>query len=66
MKQITREADLSEEVKVLQSLNISVQKPAALVTHGAPSTAGKNIGVSWHVTSYVRNKTDINLRRYHC
>jgi hypothetical protein len=49
--------DLHDEIKkVLQMLNIPVQKLVSVVTDGAPSRAGKNCGLSSLVTKDVKKQ----------
>jgi hypothetical protein len=59
--------DLHDEIKkVLQMLNIPIQKLVSVVTDEAPSTAGKNCGLSSLVTKDVKNTTGHDLFVYHC
>jgi hypothetical protein len=59
--------DLRDEIKkVLQRLNIPVQKLVAVVTGGAPSMAGKNGDLSSLIAKDVKNTTGRDLFVYHC
>jgi hypothetical protein len=52
--------DLHDEIKkVLQKLNIPIQKLVGVVTDEAPSIAGKNSGLSSLITKDVKNTTNI-------
>jgi hypothetical protein len=54
--------DFHDEIKkVLLKLNIPIQKLVGVVTDGAPSKAGKNIGLSSLITKDVKNTF-----AYHC
>jgi hypothetical protein len=52
--------------KVLQKLNIPIQKLAGIAMDGAPSMAGKNSGLSMLIMKDVKNTTGCNLSVYHC
>jgi hypothetical protein len=59
--------DLHDEIKkVLQKLNIPIQKLFEVVTDGAPSMAGKNGGLPSLITKDVKNTTGRDLFAYHC
>jgi hypothetical protein len=59
--------DLRDEIKkVLQKLNIPIQKLLGVVTDGTPSMAGKNIGLSSLITKDVKNTTGRDLFVYNC
>jgi hypothetical protein len=67
MKGTTTSKDLHDKIKkVLQKLNIPIQKVAGVVTDGAPSIAGKNSGLSSLVTKDVKNTTGHDLFLNHC
>jgi hypothetical protein len=68
MKRTTTSEDLHDEIKkVLQKLNMPIQKLVGAVTDGAPSMVGKNIGLSSLITKDVKNTTNIisNAARKH-
>jgi hypothetical protein len=67
MKGTTTSEDLNDKIKkVLQKLNIRIQKLVGVVTDGAPSMAGKNSGLSSLITKDVKNTTGRDLFVYHC
>jgi hypothetical protein len=62
MKGTTTSEYLHDELKkVLQKLNIPIQKLVGVVTVGALSMAGKNSGLSSLVTKDVKNTTGRDL-----
>jgi hypothetical protein len=60
MKRMTTSEDLHDEIKkVLQKLNIPIQKLVGVVTDGASSMARKNSGLFSLITTEVKNTANI-------
>jgi hypothetical protein len=67
MKRITKSEDFQDEIKkVLQKLNIPVEKLIGVIMDGASSIAKKNSGLSSHIINDVENTEGCNLFVYHC